>query len=101
MSTNPHDPTIRRAALPEIMFVPDVALATGTGDSAARKAIVRGDYGPYFRVGRRLAVLHESFIAALKAREIEPGLPQHAAKPPRPNRKFVEMLENRRGRRRR
>ncbi len=74
MSTD-YSPLVRRAALPEILFVPDVGLVYGLTDSAARKAILRGDCGPYVRIGRRLAVRRESFLAALEANEIDPRSP--------------------------
>ena len=68
-----HGDAVRRAALPEVLFVPDLALALGVSASAARKAILRGACGPYLRLGRRLAVLRESFMAALEARQVSPS----------------------------
>lgn len=68
-----HVETVRRAALPQILFVPDVAVALQVGKDAARRAILRGECGPYLRVGRRLAVLKESFLAALASRQTGPG----------------------------
>jgi len=73
---NDYSRLVRRAALPEILFVPDVGLAFGLVLSAARKAILRGDCGPYLRIGRRLAVRRESFLAALRGQEIDPRTPQ-------------------------
>lgn len=67
-----HDETVRRAALPEIMFCPDLGLALGgITPSAARRAVLRGECGPYLRLGRRIAVRRESFLAALAEREQE------------------------------
>jgi len=74
MSTD-YGPLVRRAALPEIMFALDVATAFGLTASAARKAILRGYCGPYFRIGRRLAVRRESFLATLREHEIDPREP--------------------------
>ena len=68
-----HVDTVRRAALPQVMFVPDVALALQCSASAARQAILRGDCGPFFRMGRRLALRRDSFLAALAAREHDPA----------------------------
>ena len=65
--TNSHADTVRRAALPEVMFVPDVALALQVSFPTARLCIRRGDCGPHFRIGRKLAVLRESFLDALSA----------------------------------
>ena len=64
-----HDLTVRRACLPELLLVPDVALALDISRSGARKAIVRGDFGPFLRLCRRLAVRRESFLETLRARE--------------------------------
>lgn len=69
MTTKPYDRAVRRAALPEVMFVEDVAIALLVQPDAARRAVLRGDCGPYFRLGRRMAVLRESFLAALAKRE--------------------------------
>jgi hypothetical protein len=71
--SHPHDLTVRRACMPELLLVPDVALALSLSHSAARRAILRGDCGPYLRLGRRLAVLRESFLAALEARQVSPS----------------------------
>jgi hypothetical protein len=61
---------VRRAALPEILLTSDVALVLDLSLSGARKAIVRGDFGPYLRLCRRLAVRRESFLEALRGREL-------------------------------
>ncbi len=71
--SHPHDLTVRRACLPELLLVPDVALALSLSHSAARRVILRGDCGPYSRIGRRLAVRRESFLAALEARQVSPA----------------------------
>lgn len=68
-----HTDTVRRAALPQVLLVEDVGLALQLGRDAARKAILRGECGPYIRLGRRLAVLRESFLAALASRQVGPG----------------------------
>ena len=68
MSGNYSD-LVRRAALPEILFVPDVAVALQVSASTARRAVLRGDCGPYFRLGRRLAVRRASLLDALASRE--------------------------------
>lgn len=68
-----HVDTVRRAALPQVMFVRDIGLALQLGPDAARRAILRGDCGPFFRVGRRLALRRDSFLAALASREQDPA----------------------------
>lgn len=60
---------VHRAALPEVMFVADVAVALQLSPSSVRRAVLRGECGPYFRVGRRLGVRRESFLNALARRE--------------------------------
>ena len=84
-SSRPHADAVRRACLPEILFLPDLALALGVTSSAARRALLRGDCGPYFRVGRRYAVRRAAFLAALEARETTPAPanPVPTPKPPR------------------
>jgi hypothetical protein len=73
MSEARHAETVQRAALPQVMFVPDLAIALQVGASAARRAVIRGDCGPFLRLGRRIAVRREAFLAALAAREIDPA----------------------------
>ena len=90
MGTTKNDPdhgdTVRRAALPEVLFVPDLALALGLSESAARRAILRGDCGPFLRMGRRLAVLRESFLTALETRQVSaPGKTLQLLRPSAPS----------------
>ena len=67
---------VRRAAPPEVMFVPDLALVLGRSHNATREAMQRGECGPVTYVGRRIAVLRSSWLRTLAERE---GLPKHAA----------------------
>ena len=63
-----HVLAVQRAILPEVMAPPDVRAAFRLEtDSAARRAILRGDAGPFIRRGRRLYVLRTSFLAHLEA----------------------------------
>jgi hypothetical protein len=73
IAPEPHALTVRRACLPEILFVPDVALALQIGRPTARRMILAGECGPFMRVGRRLAVRRESLLRALAEREIHPA----------------------------
>lgn len=67
------DDALRRAALPEVLFLPDLAIALGLQSaSAARRALLRGDCGPYLRIGRRLAIRREALLQSLAAREVHP-----------------------------
>ena len=59
-----------RELLPALLLIPDIAQLLGVSRSAARKAVLRGDLGPYVRLNkRRLAVLRDSFLESLRARE--------------------------------
>ena len=71
----PHSDVVRRAALPEVLFVPDLALVLQVSEDEAEEAVLRGDCGPYVRLESGLAVLRESFLEALQAREIDPHQP--------------------------
>jgi hypothetical protein len=78
---------VRRAVLPEILFTPDLALALGgITPSAARRAVLRGDCGPYLRIGRRIAVRRESLLAALAEREMGAALEPDEGEPEAPRR---------------
>lgn len=67
-------PELRRAALPEILFVPDLRLALGgVSESTVRRAVLRGACGPYVRLGRRLAVRREALLAHLRTIEVFAG----------------------------
>ena len=99
-SQNPHIPSIRRAALPEILFIPDLSLAIGVTESAARKAVLRGECGPFVRIGRRLAVLRESFLAALAEREEKPIARKPRPAIPSPKPEYLKLLQSRSRRRR-
>ena len=60
---------VRRAVLPELMLVEDVPIALRVTPATARRALLHGDCGPVLRIGRRLAVLREAFLAHLKGQE--------------------------------
>ena len=68
----PYSTEVRRAALPEVMFTPDISLALQLSPTAARRAVVRGECGPFLRIGNRIAVLRESFLAVLGRRQTVP-----------------------------
>lgn len=78
MTSLTHASTVRRAALPEVLFVPDLAEVLCRGQASTRRAVRRGDCGPYIRVGHRLAVLRTSFLGALASRQV--GVPAGAGK---------------------
>lgn len=60
------------AVLAEVLDLGAVAAAFGMTRSGARRAVIRGDFGPYFNVGRRIFLRRESMLEAVKAREVTP-----------------------------
>lgn len=87
-----------RADLPEILFVQDLcAVLGGISPSAVRRAVHRGECGPFIEIGRRLAVLRDSFLSALRAREVTVG-PATARPVPSGLDRFAELLRGRRKR---
>ena len=80
-------------SLSGILFVSDLAQVLQLTPGAIRKMLHRGELGPYFYIGRRLAVRRESLIATLKAREITPpGTNPPPATRPTPDREFLKKL---------
>lgn len=76
-----------RVDLPLVMLPADVAAALGLKSaSAARRAILRGECGPYSRRGRRLLLRREAFLEALRARETTPPMRGGEGPPPVPPR---------------
>jgi len=63
-----HEATIRRAALPEVMFVADIALAMDLPVFQVETAAREGRFGRPFFVRGRVAVLREVFLASLVER---------------------------------
>jgi len=74
--SSPHDAAVRRACWPELLFLPDLALALQIDEEEAGRLVVAGECGPYIRVAGRLAVRRESFLAALASQE------RHVLPPP-------------------
>jgi len=62
---SPHETVVRRAALPELMFAPDIALALLVSEEQAQHFLERECCGPTLRVMGRPAVRHADFLAAL------------------------------------
>lgn len=61
---------VRRAILPEVLRVPDVALLLGIGQDGAWRWIKR--YCPHVKTGRRVLVRREALLDALRRRETRP-----------------------------
>jgi hypothetical protein len=68
MATNPHDQAVRRAALPELLFAPDLALATDLPEDEADRAARGGRFGPQLYIKGKVAVLRKDFIATMTLR---------------------------------
>jgi hypothetical protein len=68
METNKHLNTVRRAALPEVLFTPDIAFALDIPEYKAAAAVREGSFGPHFLVDAQPAVLRKDFIDALSRR---------------------------------
>lgn len=63
-----------RAAWPKLLGAKDIAAILGLELSAVRRRVTRSDFGRAFHIGRRVHVLREDFMAALRAlRERERG----------------------------
>lgn len=87
------EPSSPWADLPHVLFVKDLMVIFDLTGGAIVKALHRDDYGPYFYVGGRLAVLRESLLATFKAREITPsGATSPPATRPTPDRDFLDKL---------
>jgi hypothetical protein len=69
-ANNPHTDTVRRAALPEILFLPDLAFVLRLPEELAEAQLSEGRLGPSFLVQGRPAVLREHFMEALRARAL-------------------------------
>ncbi len=69
MSNNtPHQEIVARAALPELMFEQDLALAVGLPVNEASAQAAAGSFGPFLFIGGRVAVLRSDFLAAMSRR---------------------------------
>ena len=68
MATTHNNMAVRRAALPEILFVEDLALAIDCSPATARRIMLSGACGAVGRLGRRLYVLRSTLIDSLATR---------------------------------
>lgn len=73
MGMSQHKIALARAALPEIMFAPDVAIALRISEDAACEAMARGDCGPFLRFEGHPLVLRETFLRHIEQRQQMPG----------------------------
>jgi len=60
--------TVSRAALPEVLFASDMALAMSLPETQTRAAAEAGCFGPLFFVDGRVAVLRRDFLEFLALR---------------------------------
>lgn len=56
----------------DVLDLGALAVMFGMTRSGARRALLRGDLGPFFTVGRRLFVRRAAMLAAVQAREVSP-----------------------------
>ena len=68
MTTTPHADAVRRAALPEVLFTSDLALALDLPPEIAEASAVAGRLGRHFLVRGRIAILRDDFMEALQTR---------------------------------
>jgi len=61
-----------RSALPEVCWVPDLALVLQVAKSTARRLVKSGALGQYGRLGRRIYCRRATLLAALAEREVAP-----------------------------
>jgi hypothetical protein len=66
---------VTRAALPEILFAADVAVALELEIDEAEAAIRAGECGPHFEFRNRPAVLRETFLEHFEAQQRRPSGP--------------------------
>lgn len=67
MSTNRYSRVVKRAALPEVLFASDIALALDLSEAAVVPALKSGRFGPHVLVSGRPAVLRQEFLQTLAA----------------------------------
>ena len=76
--------TLRRAALPEILFDQDVALALQVEEREAHRRISSGELGPYLELDGRPALLLKTFLEQLNSQQVIPrGGPSPILEAPR------------------
>jgi len=63
-----YDEAVRRAALPEVLLGPDLALATNLPPDVAEAAARSGRFGPHFFIRGQVAVLRKDFLQFLTLR---------------------------------
>ena len=61
---------LRRAVLPEIMLVTDVADALKLTTANAVKAVMRGQCGPFATIGGRVIIRREAFLRWVAQHEV-------------------------------
>lgn len=63
-----YDEAVRRAALPELLFAPDLAVATDLSEDEADLAARAGKLGRQLYIKGRVAVLRRDFLEAMTQR---------------------------------
>ena len=86
MTTNPHEQAVRRAALPELLFAPDLALATNLPEEEADRGARAGRFGPQLYIKGKVAVLRKDFLETMTLRASRRDESQKEVLPDRPRR---------------
>jgi hypothetical protein len=60
-----YEDVLRRHAIPEVLFAPDIRLVLGISEVEAESRASTGDFGPHFYVGGRVGVLRRDFLDSL------------------------------------
>jgi hypothetical protein len=68
-----YDEAVRRAALPELLFAHDLALATELPEEVADRAARAGRFGPQLFIKGRVAILRKDFLEYLTLRAASRG----------------------------
>jgi len=68
MPTNPNELAVRRAALPELLFAPDLAVVTDLPEDEADRAARAGRFGPQLYIKGKVAVLKKDFLQTMTLR---------------------------------
>ncbi len=79
----PYANQVRRAALPEVLFLPDLAVALGLHPKVAHELLLAGELGPYVDIAGRPAVRRVAFLEALAERETRPSPVSEPSQPHR------------------
>lgn len=73
--TSPFVRAVRRASMPEVLYVDDIAVALLLDLSEAERLLRAGELGPMVLIDGRPAILREALLSHLRRASAMPGLP--------------------------